>query len=118
MRSARGVPPKTAHSVSDAEDLREGFVDLGVDNPTALRAKQAFIDALDQDVISITLVMTELPLRSRTDDDQVHINIGRLLNREGNRVGPDRELVSQGGELRLHLRICHRFHQIRRDEAG
>ena len=55
----------------------------------------------------------ELSLRSGTDDYLVHINIGRLLDRErnsaGDRIRRQRELVSGVGELGFHLRICHRF---------
>jgi hypothetical protein len=48
----------------------------------------------------------ELPLRSWTDHYLVYINIGGLLDCEGNgagdRVGRHRELVSGGGELGFH----------------
>src|SRR5438876_11182963 len=48
----------------------------------------------------------ELSLRSGTDDYLVHINIGRLLDRErnsaGDRIRRQRELVSGVGELGFH----------------
>src|SRR5437868_6236244 len=64
---------------------------------------------------------SQLPLRSGTDNNLVHINIGWLLNRErnsaGNRIRRYRELVSGGGELGFHLRTCHTFREVCPDEA-
>ena len=66
--------------------------------------------------------MAELTLRSGTDNDLIHINIGRLLDRERNgagyRIGRQRELVPGLGELSFHLRICHSFREICADEPG
>src|SRR6266576_5473914 len=65
--------------------------------------------------------MAELTLRSGTDYNLAHINIGRLLDRERNSAG-DRlrrhgELVPGLFELGFHLRICHSFREVRVDEA-
>ena len=64
----------------------------------------------------------ELPLRSGTDNYLVHINIGRLFDRErnsaGDRIGRHRELVSGRGELGFHLRICTRSAKFVRTKPG
>ena len=65
--------------------------------------------------------MEELTLRSRTDNNFVHINIGRLLDRERNsardRLRRHGELVPGLFELGFYLRIRHSFREVRVDEA-
>src|SRR6266404_3798856 len=65
--------------------------------------------------------MAELTLRSGTDNNLVHINIVRLLDRERNsardRLRRHGELVPGLFELGFHLRICHSFREVRVDEA-
>src|SRR5947208_2951742 len=60
-------------------------------------------------------------LRGGADDDLVHIDIGRLFDRERDRAGDrswrHRELVPRGGELGLHLWICYAVREVRLDEA-
>jgi hypothetical protein len=63
----------------------------------------------------------DLPLRSGTDNYLVHINIGRLLDRErnsaGDRIRRHRKLVPGLDELGFHLRTGHTFREVRPDEA-
>jgi len=63
----------------------------------------------------------ELTLRSGTDNNLVHINIGRLLDRErngaGDRIRRDRHLVHCADDLGLHFRICHGVREVRVNEA-
>jgi hypothetical protein len=67
----------------------------------------------------------ELPLRSWTDHYLVYINIGGLLDCEGNgagdRVGRHRELVSGGGELGFHNQfsvLSSRFSVLSKGRRG
>jgi len=70
---------------------------------------------------SIGADKADLHLRSGTDNYLVHINIGRLLDREHNsavdRIRRHRELVSGRGELGFHLRVCRTFREVCPDEA-
>src|SRR5258705_10926825 len=70
---------------------------------------------------STPLRRAELCLRGGTDDDLVHIDIGRLLdgerNRAGDRIWRHGEPVSGVGEPSSQLRVCYGFDEFRPDEA-
>ena len=65
--------------------------------------------------------MLILDLRSGTDNDLVHISIGRLLDRErngaGNRHWRNRHLVHLIDNSGFNLRICHGLREVRVDES-
>src|SRR5260221_11613304 len=63
-----------------------------------------------------------LVLCSGTDNYLADIDISRLLDRErngaSNRIRRDRDPAHPFNDRGLHLRICHRFSEVRVDEAG